>query len=150
MTQKKSSIDMIGSITVPKSTVVGYLEAKGIDPVATAVQYIEAWKAKVPSGAQMTIAKMKCALADGPCGCPEDAKTYKCKGPAYLPVPIEVLMGVLFPEDGGACVVEGVEALMLPSPEAIVVDGTVHEVEFVGPHSLLAGGPGKVAYLKKL
>jgi hypothetical protein len=134
-TTPTSSIDTIGSVTVSKSTVCAYLEAKGIDPVAKATEYIQAWKAKVPLGTQMIMAKMKCALADGPCGCPEDSSLYKCTGP-YLPVPIEILLDVMFPPDGSPCAVEGVECLMLPAPEAIVVDGHVHEVEFVSSNVL--------------
>ncbi|WP_432158560.1 hypothetical protein [Streptomyces sp. bgisy153] len=106
-----------------------------------ALAWIQAWADKVPSGTQMIFAKMKCALADGPCGCPEDAYVYKCRGP-YPPVPIEIIADLLLPPDGGPCPVAGVEGVMLLAPQAIVVDAHVHEVEFMGP--------GKSLYVKKI
>lgn len=108
---------------------------KTVYPQALAVGYVQAWAAKVPTGTQMMLAKMKCALADGPCGCAEDSTNLKCTGP-YLPVPIEVLIHVL--EQG----VEGVQTVSLPSPQAVVEGGHVHLVEFMGP--------GQTLYVKKL
>jgi hypothetical protein len=131
------------SITTPLSKSYEYYAWKGQDPVVLAVEYVQAWAAKVPVGTQMILAKVKCALADGPCGCPEDSTIFKCKGP-NPPVGVEILLDVL--KKG----VEGVEMLMLPAPEAIVGDGHVHFVEGVGPDSSLAGGPAMSAYLKKI
>jgi hypothetical protein len=102
----------------------------------TAIAYIEAWKAKVPIGTEMLVSKMKCALADGPCGCAEDSTTLKCTGP-YPQCPMET---ILFALDCGE--VENVIGIDLLAPEATVVDGHVHVVEFVGP--------GTAKYIKKL
>jgi hypothetical protein len=115
-----------GGITVPLSTIYAYYEGQGKDPVALATEYFQKWAAKVPVGKQMIVAKMKCALADGPCGCPEDSSIYKCTGP-YPPVDLFILLDVL--KQG----VEGVEMLILPAPQALIEDGHLHFVEFVGP-----------------
>jgi hypothetical protein len=120
----------------------------GTIKTALAEDYIKTWADKVPSGTRMLMAKMKCAMADGPCGCPQDAFLFACPGP-YPPVPIEFILGVLFPEDGSPCAVEGVTAEYLLAPKYVVADGHGHHVEFVGPHSMLTGGPAKVAYLTK-
>lgn len=101
-----------------------------------AVEYIEQWAAKVPSGTEMLLSKMKCALADGPCGCGEETPVFKCTGP-YPPCPMEDLIEMLF-----SGVVEGVVGVEHLSPEAITVDHVVYQVEHVGP--------GKAKYIKKL
>lgn len=129
-----------GAITVTPADVVAYFTAKGWDARGRAESYIQAWADKVPSGTQMLLAKMKCALADGPCGCPEDAFVFKCTGP-YLEVPVEIILGVLFPEDGSPCPVDGVAAEYLPAPKYVTGDGHVHLVDFVGP--------AKSAYITK-
>lgn len=138
---------IIGMIS--KETVYGYYTSKGIDPVAKVTAYFQAWLDKVPAGTLMILAKVKCTLADGPCGCAEDSHVLKCKGPD-VKVAIEIVFDVLFPPDGSPCAVKGLEVTKLPAPEAIVVDHTVHEVEFVGPYSDLANGPAMAVYLKKL
>jgi hypothetical protein len=120
-----------GDITVPKAIVYAYFKEKGIDADAVVKAWIAAWADKVPAGTQMILARMKCTLADGPCGCPPDAYIYKCKGP-YLGIPVEILIDVLFPPDGSPCSVPGVEGLELPGPEYVLKgDGTGGEQEFL-------------------
>jgi hypothetical protein len=132
-----------------KETVYEYYAWKGIDPVAVVVDYFTAWLDKVPAGTQMILAKVKCSMADGPCGCAEDSHILKCKG-VDVGIAAEIEFDVLFPPDGSPCKVEGLGVTKLPAPEAIVVDGTVHEVEFVGPHSDLQGGTAMAVYVTKL
>lgn len=112
----QSAISQVGSIHVTKDTVQAYYAAKGLDATELAKEWIAAWAAKVEPGTQMILAKMKCTLADGPCGCEPHVYVYKCTGP-YPPVPMEIIIEVLFPKDGGPCAVEGVEGLELPAPE---------------------------------
>jgi hypothetical protein len=120
-----------GNITLPKSTVYDYFTEKGIDAGDVVKAWIEAWADKVPSGTQMILAKMRCTLAGGPCGCPPHAYIYKCQGP-YLGIPVEILIDVLFPPDGSPCAVPGVEGLELPGPEYFMKgDGTGVEQEFL-------------------
>jgi hypothetical protein len=126
-----------GGITVTKEAVYKLLP----DADSLALAWIKAWADKVPSGTETVVAKMKCALADGPCGCPEDAYTFKCTGP-YLPVPLEILMDWILPSDGYPCLVPGVKGGMLPAPQAVVADGHVREVPFAGP--------GMALYVKKI
>lgn len=110
------------------------------DAEEQALAWIQAWADKVPPGTQMVFAKMKCALAEGPCGCPGDAYIFKCKGP-YPPVPIEIIMALILPGDGSPCPVAAVEGHMAPAPLATFYDGHVHEVAFTGP--------SKTLYVKK-
>jgi hypothetical protein len=123
---------MSGGITVPISTVYASYESQGLDAKAVALAYVQAWADKVPSGTLTLLAKMKCAMADGPCGCPKGAFIYKCTGP-YPQVPIEIILELLFPKDGSSCAVKGVEAKYLLAPEYFVGNGHVHLVEFAGP-----------------
>jgi hypothetical protein len=116
------------------------LHKKYPDAEEQALAWIQAWADKVSPGTQMPFAKMKCTLADGPCGCPEDAYVFKCAGP-YPPVPIEIVMDLILPEDGSPCQVAGVEGQMLLASEAVFQDGHLHEEPFTGP--------GKVLYVKK-
>lgn len=132
-----------GGITVPLKTSYAYCEYLGKDPVALATQYFQAWAAKVPAGTETIFSKIKCELADGPCGCAEDSTNAKCTGP-YAPVPLEILLDIL--EKG----VEGVGMLWYPAPQCIVVDGHVHQVEKIGPHSMQTNTTAKAVYVKKL
>jgi len=133
-----------GTINVAQDAVIQHYAEKGNDAWGLAKGWIEAWAAKAEPGTQVPLAKMKCMLADGGCGCPEDSSVYKCTGP-YPPVPIEIIVAVLEKGD-----VKGVELLTLPAPEAVITGGSVHFAEFVGPHSLLVDGPAQVKYIKKL
>jgi hypothetical protein len=127
-----------GGIHVTEETVYKLIP----DADALALAWIKAWADKVPSGTQMILAKMRCALADGPCGCPEDAYTFKCTGP-YPPVPLEILMAWVTPLESSPGPIPGVvEGVMLPAPQAVVSGGHVREVQFVGP--------GMALYLKKI
>ncbi|MFE4681619.1 hypothetical protein ACFRNJ_12375 [Streptomyces sp. NPDC056721] len=120
-----------GGIVTTKAAVYAHFAEKGIDADAAVKAWIEAWADKVPAGTQMILARMKCALADGPCGCPPNAYIYKCKGP-YLGIPVEILIDALFPPDGSPCAVPGVEGLELPGPEYFMKgDGTGVEQEFL-------------------
>lgn len=130
-------------IHTTKDAVKAYYAAKGLDAVELAKGYVAQWAAKVPSGTQTLVAKMKCDLVDNSCGCPKGLVHYKCQGP-YLPVALEILLEVL--AEG----VEGVETLVLPAPQAHVADGHVQVTEFAGPHSLLVNGPAQAMYVKKL
>lgn len=121
-----------GGITVPLSTAYAYYK---VNSVKLAIEYFQAWAAKVPVGTETIFAKLKCELSDEPCGCAEDSTIIKCKGP-YPPVAIEILMDVL--EKG----IDGIEMLWYPAPEAIVIDGSVHHVEKIGP--------GLAVYVKKI
>ena len=153
-----------GGITVtPEGWVEDYYAEKGVDIIEAAKGYVQAWADKVPSGTETIIAKMKCVLADGPCGCTDETPVYTCTGP-YLPCPLEVLMEVLAPKDGGPCLVEGVEVVWHAAPEAIVIEkevddkfGKVYVVEKVGPVKTQPGDDfklktfsGKAMYVKKL
>lgn len=126
-----------GGITVTKEALYKLIP----DADTLALTWIKAWADKVPSGTQMILAKMKCTMAAGPCGCPEDAYTFKCTGP-HPPVPLEILISRILPPDGSKCLVPGVEGGMLPAPQAVVAGGHVHEVPFAGP--------GMALYIKKI
>lgn len=116
-----------GGITVPISTVKAYYEAKGIDWVAEVNGYVKAWIDKVPAGTQMLFARMRCVLADGPCGCPPNAYVSKCKG-RDLPVAIELFFELM---DNGS--IDGISIDWLPAPEHFLKgDGTGIEQEFLG------------------
>lgn len=132
-----------GGIKITKAAIYKRYEAKGLDADELAIEHIKAWAAKVPVGTQMIVAKMKCALADGPCGCGEDTPVFKCTGP-YPPVPHEIIRDWIL-----SGLIPGIEGELLPAPEAIIVDGHVHVVEFVGPYSPLVGGPATSLYIKK-
>jgi len=127
---------VLKTVVHTKDTVKAHYALQGLDAVQVAKNYIAAWAAKVEPGTQMILARMKCALADGPCGCAEDSYFSKCTGP-YPQVPIEIILEVL--EAG----VEGVEMVWLASSVATVPgDGHVHIQE--------QAGPAKSAYVKKL
>jgi hypothetical protein len=123
------------SIVTTKDHVKDHYALQGQDAVKLAEEYVAAWVAKVEPGTQTTIAKMKCALADEPCGCAPDSTNSKCMGP-NPPVPVEILLEVL------ESPVEGVQVMMLPSTGAFIDNGHVHYVEF--------GGSGVTMYLKKI
>ncbi len=131
------------SINLTVENAYAHYALKGKDAKALATAYFQAWAAKVPSGTTMLLAKVKCVLAEGDCGCPEDSSIFKCTGP-YPPVPVEILKDVL--EQG----VEGIQMAFQPAPEALIVDKHVYFVEGVGPHSLLVGGPAQAMYITKL
>lgn len=135
---------MIQSIKTTPASVVSHFALKGLDVYAMAKDYVSAWVAKAEPGQTMTVAKMKCVLADGPCGCGPETPIFKCTGP-YCPVPLEILKEVLLSGE-----VEGHKAEYLPAPEAIVVDGTLYVIDFVGPYSPLVGGPATALYVTKL
>jgi hypothetical protein len=126
-----------GNITVPTSAVYDLIP----DADAKALEWIEDWADKVPEGTGMILAKMKCTLAEEPCGCPEDSFLYTCMGP-NPPVPIEIVMKCLMPEDGSKCSVPGVEGVMLPAPQVVVSGSWVQVLHFMGP--------GEVMYIKKV
>lgn len=83
-----------GGIIVTHEDVYTYYAEKCLNARNKAIAYVEAWSAKVEPGTRMTLAKMKCTLADGPCGCPEDSTLLACKGP-YPGVPIEIILQVI-------------------------------------------------------
>lgn len=82
------------SIIITKNHVKDHYGLPGLDAVKLAEDYVGAWLAKVESGTTTTLAKMKCALADGPCGCPAEGLAVKCTGP-YPPVPVEIILETL-------------------------------------------------------
>lgn len=132
------------SIKTTPEAVLAHFAQKGQDAVQMAKDYIQTWVAKAEPGKTMTVAKMKCVLADGPCGCGPETPIFKCAGP-YLPVPLEILKQVLLSGE-----IPGLKAEYLPAPEAIVVDGTLYVIDFVGPYSLLTGAPATALYVTKL
>jgi hypothetical protein len=131
-------------VKTTKDSVKAHYALKGQDVVELAKDWIAQWASKVEPHTTMLMSKMQCAMADEPCGCTKSAFYIKCSGP-YPPVPVEILMEVL--EQG---LVEGVKMLTLPAPQAFKWDGKVKVVEFMGPHSLLVGGPALVKYVQKI
>jgi hypothetical protein len=106
------AIQTPGYITVSKESV--YERFPDLD--AQIVDHIKQWRDSVEPGTTVTINKvMNCSST---CGCSADGQSTKCTGAGHG-MPAEIVLGLVFPPDGGPCSIEGVKGIADTTPKQI-------------------------------